>query len=180
MGVIWIDTETTGLVPSEHGIVELGAIIEGNPTKLFSRICNPGDVVYDPKALEVNGISMEEIQSRPSINDMLREFDQYVYDRAMIAGHNVAGFDIPFLKEAYKRAGMKWRFHYHCLDTMIMAEGLKYWGLLETRSVSLQALLTKFGIDPGDAHRAMDDIKATRELMGELKKLVRGGRQYGV
>ena len=180
MNLIWIDTETTGLDPFKHGIVELGAIIDGRPVKHFNRICDPGDVVYDPKALEVNGISLEEIKSRPSIEEMLREFDQHVWDRAIIAGHNVAGFDIPFLKEAYRRAGLKWRFHYHCVDPMVLANVLKHWGLLDTRSLSLGGLAEHFGIDPGNAHRALDDIKTTKAIMEAMHERISGTRKLGV
>lgn len=169
MQIIWLDTETSGLDPNQNGIIEIGAII-GDGDHELNAICNPGAVMYHPDALRVNKIDMEDIREATPIKDVLIEFDQHVEDWATIAGHNVAGFDIPFLKAAYRRAGIKWRFGYHSIDTMVIAATLRYLGVLDVRSLSLGALADHFNIEQDQSHRALSDVKTTRILFGFLKR----------
>lgn len=182
---VWLDTETTGLDPLVHGIVEIGAVIEApkKDSKIFSGLCNPGDVEISAYALEVNGLSLEYLQSQEEkVEELVVRFDRQVERGAVICGHNVAGFDIPFLKEAYKKAKLSWRFHHHCVDTMVAANVLKYWGVLpKNQSLSLQNMLEYFSLTIGGAaHRALPDVYASMALNEELKKLTLGGNHFAV
>lgn len=64
--IFWFDTETTGLDPEKHGITALGVIIENNKQVIeeFQYSINPApEIQFDPKALEVQGKTIEEIRS---------------------------------------------------------------------------------------------------------------------
>jgi DNA polymerase-3 subunit alpha (Gram-positive type) len=177
--------ETTGLDPLVNGVVEVGAIIkeDGKPAKTFSGLCNPGDVVISEYAMQVNGLSIEYLQQEcEPIGETLRRFDKQFNKGAVICGHNVSGFDIPFLKAAYKREKMSWRFHHHCVDTMVLANAFKMWGLIpRSQSLSLQNLLQYFEVEvAGEAHRALPDVYAAIAVMDHLKDITLGGSSYGV
>lgn len=173
---MWLDLETTGLNHETAGIVEIAGLFQypgqERSSKRFEDLVDPRKrldgtermVEIQSKALEVNGISLDQLDGFGSLDKSLMELDSHVDRWCVIAGWNVSGFDIPFLKEAYKRAGIKWRFHHHCLDMMVVANWLKFCGLLHTKSLSLQNMAQYLGIDTakfGDAHRAMPDVWTT-------------------
>lgn len=183
--IVWVDCETTGLYPEQNGIVEIGAVLveEGVLNKKFSALVNPGDVEISPYAMEVNGLSLEYLQSEGEhIGEVLRRFDRMLPGKAIIAGWNTSGFDIPFLKRAYKDHGVKWRFHHHNLDYMVLANVLKQWGLLPgASSLSLQNIATYLGVGvEGESHRALPDVYLTMAVADELKNRLLGGASYGV
>jgi DNA polymerase III epsilon subunit-like protein len=181
----WFDLETTGLNDQTCGIVEIATIVQSPGTSKgmqWEALVNPGDVEIQQKALEVNGLTMEDVRTRRPIEEALREMDAQVTYRDMLAGHNVAGFDIPFLKKAYERAGLKWRFSHHCIDTMVLANSLKQMGLLDAKSVSLQALGEQFGFHQGQfgpAHRAMPDVRLTMAVFATIEDLLKKDVTYG-
>jgi len=186
----WLDTETSGLIPGTNGIIEIACLVQDVETfgqangkfEQFEALVCPGDVEYSEKALEVNGVTYEEIQTFEPIDVALARMDKKVKYRDIIAGHNVAGFDIPMLKAAYKKAGIKWRWSHHCIDTMVMANFLKFWGLLPAKSLSLQALGEHFGFHEGQfgpAHRALPDVKLTMAVANSMQQIVQCGVGYG-
>lgn len=175
--IVWMDTETTGLEPTKCGIIELAAVIQypgrNKPADYYSEEMNPGAVEISEYALKVNQISEEKISAAAPIDQALRLFDGLIEDRAVIAGWNVSGFDIPFLKTAYERAGIKWRFHHHCLDMMVVANWLKFVGAIHPKSLSLQNMAKYLGIDAqafGPAHRAMPDVYTTLAIAKRFKE----------
>jgi len=182
--VVYFDLETSGLDPVENGILEIGAVIQkaGVKVRRFESFANPGPTKeYNPKALEVNNIELESIAGFRDLAEVLRDFDQYIEDRAVLAGWNVGGFDIPFLKAAYKAADIKWRFHYHYLDIMVVANWLKWAGKLHCRGLSLQAVAKYLEIDAsqfGEAHRAMPDVWTTIAVSQRLKEDNLEGRSF--
>lgn len=185
--IFWFDLETTGLDPNENGIIEIAGIFNkpGSQSKRFERLVDPRkgtegnrEVAIHPKALETNGLTLDEIADFDPIDKMIRELDSHVDPWCIPAGWNVAGFDIPFLKAAYERAGVKWRFHYHCLDMMVVANWLKQAELIDARSLSLQNMAKYLGIDAtkfGDAHRAMPDVYTTLEISRIFRERYLGG-----
>lgn len=195
--IVWVDTETTGLDPKSCGIVEIGAVFmdptRKTPTKKFESLANPmvgifrgrevrRDVSVSEYAFKVNGIKPEVLQQQESIDLVLRKFDGQVQDKAVIAGWNVSGFDIPFLKEAYDRAGLAWRFHYHVLDIMVVAMWLKVCDMLPgNRGIGLQAMGKYLGIPArGDAHRALPDVYMSIDIARELRDRFLIGKSYKI
>ena len=187
----WLDTETTGLEPGVNGIVEIACIITSDVqtdphtiqgAKQYEALVDPGDVVYSERALEVNGLTVEDIKSRRPIKEALLEMDRQVKFRDIIAGWNVSGFDIPMLKAAYKEAGIKWRFSHHCIDLMVVANYMKYIGLLNVKSLGLQAMASHYGFLEGQfgpAHRALPDVKLTMAVGAMMRQTLIGDTSYG-
>jgi DNA polymerase-3 subunit epsilon len=102
MRQIVLDTETTGLEPSDgHRIIEIGCVelvnrrLTGNT---YHQYIQP-DRAVDPGAMEVHGISNEFLADKPRFADVAGEFLEFIRGAELII-HN-APFDIGFLNHEF-------------------------------------------------------------------------------
>lgn len=95
------DTETTGLFLSSR-VVELGAVkFRGlRALETFQSLVNPG-VAIPPEAAAVHGITDAEVAGRPSIAEILPQFEAFIGDAVLVA-HN-APYDLGILATEYAR-----------------------------------------------------------------------------
>jgi len=104
MRQIVLDTETTGLEPSEgHRIIEIGCVevIERRLTRgNFHRYLNP-DREIDAGAEAVHGISNAFLKDKPRFADIAEDFIDYIRGAELVI-HNAA-FDVGFLNHELKR-----------------------------------------------------------------------------
>lgn len=98
MRQIILDTETTGLEPSQgHRIIEIGCVelVDRRKTgNTFHYYLQP-DRPIDPGASEVHGITDEQLAGKPRFRDVVDEFMGFVRGAELVI-HNAA-FDIGFL-----------------------------------------------------------------------------------
>ena len=104
---IILDTETTGLDPRDHRVIEIACVEVEDfiPTgRTFHRYVNP-DRLIEADAERVHGISNEFVASKPRFADpeICDDFLQFVGD-AVIVAHNAA-FDRGFVSAELARAG---------------------------------------------------------------------------
>lgn len=121
--MISLDVESSGLDPRTASIVSIGAIDTDNPSNQFYDECRVWDgAEINDDALAVNGFTREEIHSanseRKSEEELIRAFVAWATDlpenRTLLA-QNVP-FDLGFVKEACKRAGIEFPFAHRALD----------------------------------------------------------------
>ncbi len=102
MRQIVLDTETTGLEPSQgHRIIEIGCVelIDRTLTgHTFQKYINPERIV-DSGAIEVHGISNEFLADKPLFKDIIDEFIEFVKDSELVI-HN-APFDVGFINHEF-------------------------------------------------------------------------------
>ena len=98
MRQIVLDTETTGLEPSEgHRIIEIGCVelidrrISGNT---YHQYIQP-DRQIDTGAIEVHGITNESLADKPRFADIAAEFLAFIKGAELVI-HN-APFDVGFI-----------------------------------------------------------------------------------
>jgi DNA polymerase III subunit epsilon len=95
--LVALDTETTGLVPSEgHRIIEIGCveIVDCQLTgRVFHTYLKP-DIVIEPSAIEIHGITNEMLKDKPRFEEIVDEFLAFIKDAELII-HNAA-FDTVF------------------------------------------------------------------------------------
>lgn len=190
MKILYIDTETTGTDRNRHEIIQIAAIVEidGDVKEEVNYQVQPKkwDQI-DPEALKVTGKTIEELRTYPDATSVYAKFknllDRYVDkynrdDRFYPAGHNL-GFDMDFLNTFFKTYGdlygmgsyQNWRF----LDTRILGNILIANNLLTCNTVKLGDLCREYAIEL-DAHDAMNDIRATRQLyQAMLKHITQAG-----
>ena len=152
------DFETTGLHPATDRIIEVGAVKFRGPEILgtFDALVDPG-IPVSPDAIKVSGITEEMLASKPSIEQTLPEFLDFIADSVLVA-HN-APFDVSFLRAALEKVG-KGEVVNVVIDTQVLAQ--KAYPRL--KSYSLQNLVAQLGIAQGNAHRALDDAVMCKDL----------------
>jgi DNA polymerase III epsilon subunit-like protein len=129
--MIVLDIETTGLDPTRHSIIEVGAIDFDRPGNYFNERCQIWDgAEIDFKALEINGFTLNEIQDQTIFTqkELISRFmiwTDNIEDKT-IAGQNV-DFDINFFNESSKRCGLNFSLGKRKVDqhSLVYAHFLK-------------------------------------------------------
>jgi len=188
--MIVIDIETTGLNPKKNSIISIGAVDFENSGNLFYQECqvSPGAEI-DDGALEVNGFTREQLRdpSRPFLSKTLESFIDWTKEceERTLAGHNLAVFDVPFLKEAMRTYSIgKWPFgnrsvdshslcyaHYISLGTKPPV-AIDNEGNSKHRSgITLDVALNYVGIpEEPKPHNALTGAKSAAEVIHRLTK----------
>lgn len=116
-----LDCEMTGLEPTLHSVVSVGAVDLGNPSRQLYEECRVWDgAKIEDEALAVNGFTREEItdpgrQSEADLVHKVIAFAEGMPDTTF-AGQNVFT-DLYFLQHAAKRAGhTAWPFAHRIID----------------------------------------------------------------
>ena len=141
---IVLDTETTGLEPSEgHRIIEVAALElhDRRATgRHFHRYVNP-DRAIDFAATEVHGLTVEDLADKPRFGDIADEFLDFVQGSELLI-HN-AEFDVAFINAELERAGRP-RLETVCTvaDTLSMARDMH-----PGKRNSLDALCERYAVD---------------------------------
>lgn len=173
MRQVVLDTETTGLEPSEgHRIIEVGCveIVDRRCTgKVLHFYINPEREI-DEGAAEVHGITLDQLLDKPLFAGVVDEMMAFL-EGAELVIHN-APFDVGFLDHELKLLGDgRGRIEDHCsvLDTLVMARQ-KHPG----QRVSLDALCRRYGVDNSsrELHGALLDAR----LLAEVYLAMTGGQ----
>lgn len=160
----FIDTETTGLEPDLHEVIEFAVIrvdpVSGSQTSWSTKIKPEHIERAHPKALEVNGYTPEEWADAPLMSEVGHRIVELLRD-GILVGHNCS-FDEAMLKASLKRAGVEGRIPYHKVDTVTLAyEHLVPYGL---PSLSLDNIRRFLGWSLDGAHTAMQDAEDAKRL----------------
>ncbi|MCB2341005.1 PolC-type DNA polymerase III [Clostridium estertheticum] len=152
------DLETTGLSSENDKIIEIGAlkIENGKIVDRFSEFVNPGiDIPY--KIIELTGITNDNVSDAAFIEDVLPKFLEFTKDSVLVA-HN-SDFDASFIKKNSQRLGLK--FENAIMDTIPLAKYL----LKDLKTFKLNTVAKYLGITLENHHRAVDDAKATADIL---------------
>lgn len=187
--IIFIDTETGGVNSEKAALIQLSGIIriDKKDVEKFNFYIKPFEnSEVTEKALEVQGRTLEELKTEKYIEEkeVYKQFvnllDKYIdkYDRTdkfVVAGYNVR-FDVDILKAFFQRHGNNFLFSY--LDSS-MLDPLYSIRLLQIAEVlpvlennKLETWCKHFGIEL-KAHDSLEDIEATKKLIGKLISLIR-------
>ena len=171
MREIILDTETTGLDPSEgHRIVEIGALelINHVPTgRTFHAYINPErPVPADAEA--VHGLSTAFLRDKPVFSRIADDFLAFIADSRIVI-HN-AGFDLAFINAELGCLGKSAIGPERAVDTLYLARQKHPLG-----PNSLDALCKRYGVD--NSRRSMHGALLDSELLAEVYIELIGGRQ---
>ena len=162
---IILDLETSG--GSAHlgaGITEIGAVKVrgGHVIGEFQTLINPGTPIPD-YITDLTGISDAMIQGSPSIGNILPVFFEFLGSARVniLVAHN-ASFDVGFLKAAASRHHYAWP-RYKVLDTVQLARSIL--SKDEVADCKLATLSAYFKTETSPNHRALDDARATVEVL---------------
>jgi DNA polymerase-3 subunit epsilon len=173
MREIVLDTETTGLSPVDHRVVEIGCIELFNHVatgREFHAYLNPErDMPSEAEA--VHGLSSEFLSGKPLFAAVVEDFLAFVADSPLIA-HN-AGFDMGFINAELRRVQRAPLAADRAIDTVLLARR-KFPGA----QASLDALCRRFQVDTSarTKHGALLDAQLLAQVYLELI----GGREPGL
>jgi DNA polymerase-3 subunit epsilon len=167
-----VDVETTGWLPEEAGITEIGAVrVSGSRIQAqFRTLVNPGSPIpADITAL--TGITDAMVGQAPAISVAMPWFLAFARG-CVLTAHN-ATFDIGFLSAACGASGISWPA-FPVLDTVALARLVL--GAAEVPDCKLRTLANFFETKTLPCHRALPDAMATAEvLQGLLRRLAVAG-----
>ena len=158
-----IDLETTGLNPKRDRIIEIGAIRveQGQIVEEFSAFVDPGRKLEE-RITELTGIRDEDLKDAPQLDEVFPKLLEFMGDLPLL-GHSIL-FDYSFLKKA--AVDRKLTFERAAVDTLQIAR--KYLPELPHRNLGY---LCQYYEIPHQAHRALEDAKATDQLFRKLVEL---------
>jgi DNA polymerase III epsilon subunit family exonuclease len=163
-----VDLETTGASPKKGAaITEIGAVkVKGGEIiGEFKSFVNPLSPI--PQYITaMTGINDFMLAQAPVIDEIFPTFLEFIgsHNQSVLVAHN-APFDISFLKSAAKELDYQWP-KYKTLDTVTIARQLLT--KEEVRDCKLGTLAQFFGTKTEPNHRALDDAKATTEILHGL------------
>lgn len=169
MREVVLDTETTGLDPEAHRIVEIGCVelVDGQASgKVFQRYVNPERDV-PPESFRVHGLSEAFLADKPVFADVVEELLAFLGDAPLVI-HN-AEFDVGFLNAELRRLGRAEIAPERATDTVSLARREMpkrgYHG-----PFGLDALCRRLAIAESDRgkHSAMEDARLLAQVYARL------------
>jgi DNA polymerase III epsilon subunit-like protein len=194
--IAW-DTETTGTKPGHHEVIEIGAVaydfqslerIPGSEFRSMMRCMHPDRV--EPKALECNGFTMEEITDPkvPTPDVLWPRFYEYVksYNRSKTkgawsapipCGKNVKDFDLKFafhLNKKYLKNGSS-TVMFNKKTIFDVEDELMRWFAHDEDIIDLKmdTIRQYMGLSAEGAHTALVDAEQSALIMMKFLKMYR-------
>lgn len=174
MRQIVLDTETTGLEPSEgHRILEIGCVelqdrrLTGND---FHCYLNPEREV-DEGALAVHGLDQALLAEKPRFAEVVGDFMAYLQGADELLIHN-APFDVGFIDQELARVGGQWSHlaaYHHIVDTLVLARRKR-----PGQRNSLDVLCKYYQVD--NSGRALHGALLDARLLAEVYLALTGGQ----
>lgn len=159
-----LDLETSGGAPHlGAAITEIGAvkIMGGEVLDTFSTLVNPRHPI--PSYItQLTGIDDALVNDSPPIESVLPDLFDFLGDEETVFVAQNAPFDLSFLKFAASLHGYKWPA-FRVLDTAILARRVLTRD--EAPNCKLGTLAQVFGAEITPNHRALDDAKATVDVL---------------
>ena len=160
-----LDLETSGAAPSTGaGITEIGAVKVrgGEIIGEFQTFVNPQHGLSD-FITSLTGITDDMLADAPKIKSVIPDFFEFLgsHKETVLVAHN-APFDLGFLKAAATKHKYPWP-QYHVIDTVRIARSVL--DRDEVPNCKLSTLATFFGATTSPTHRALDDARATVDVL---------------
>lgn len=193
MKFLWCDTETTGLSPENAAPFQIAMILVTN-TKIDGKTVkdeterifylNPFDIEgieYNEDAGKVHGYSKEIIETFEPSSIMVKKIDEFletcvnyrIHERLFFCGYN-GKFDYEHLTSLFNHWNLDFEkyFQKQQLDVFEQVKRAGAKGVLPyLPNRKLTTIAEHLKVDLTNAHDAMGDIKATREVAKSLTKL---------
>ena len=159
------DLETTGFSNKNDKITEIGAVKIENfkIVDRFSQLINPQkDISY--KVQELTGITNDLIKDKPTIEEILPKFVEFIGDSVLVA-HNAA-FDMGFMQQKCREQNIE--FKNTSIDTLTLARTL----LPHMKRFRLNLIAKELGVPLLNHHRAVDDAEATAHIFIKFMEMI--------
>jgi DNA polymerase III epsilon subunit-like protein len=163
---ISVDIETSGPIPGEFSMLSLGACLVDDDQQSFSCLLKPLNDRADPKALEVTGLSLSELnRTGQKPEEAMKAFERWIEQvggngEPVFVGFN-APFDWSFVNYYFHRFVGSNPFGFAALDIKAYYMGMTHGTWADTKSSRIaQRLQPRL---KGD-HDALHDARYQAEL----------------
>jgi DNA polymerase III epsilon subunit family exonuclease len=161
------DTETTGLFPIMHHLVDVGGVrfqLDGRELATFEQLIDP-HIPIPPDVRQVHGITDAMVRGQPTVEQVIPQFIEFLgAPDTILLAHN-APFDLGFLGMALTRLGIAYPSH-DVFDTLGMARQLyPTW-----TSHSLEHVASRLNVTNGAEHRALSDARLVKDIFLAMLK----------
>lgn len=190
--IICLDFETGGLDCKKHATTQIAyqafELDTYKPLLEFSTYIQPyANLEYQEAAMKYTGITFTQLANGMDIKEVvkklcedLKEITSSHTKKPVIMGHNI-GFDIGFLMFAFNFCKIDITKFFNCnddipasIDTLLLAKQ-KWANNPKVTSFNLSSCCNTAGVEITDAHHAMNDVKATKELFFYFTNGLRSG-----
>lgn len=155
----FFDLETTGTDTYTDRIVQIGLSFcssDFQVTEEKNRLINPG-IPIPEASTKVHGITNEMVQEAPSFRQIAKSLYEAIKGRIMV-GYNSNHFDRPLLFNEFRRSGIE-----PLMSDFIFIDSCSIFKRKHERTLTA-ALKFYCNKDLENAHDALNDVKATREV----------------
>jgi DNA polymerase III subunit epsilon len=161
--IAFVDVETTGLRATRDRVIEIAVLrVENNQlVDEYHSLIQPGQTL-PWFIVRHTGINDELLDDAPSFRQVADEINIITED-CVFAAHSVH-FDYSFLKAEYTRIGQQFERPYFC--TVELSRRL----YPEQRQHNLDAIMTRFGLNCDQRHRAAADVQLLWEFYCLVQK----------
>jgi DNA polymerase III epsilon subunit family exonuclease len=156
------DLETTGMDRANDRIIEIGAVVfeGGEVVDRWQQLVDP-EVELPPVITEITGITADDLQGMPRLEDIADKLVEYTSTDLMLAYNS--SFDLEILANQLQRIGRRVTLP-ECLDPLpFVWKHLREGGL--TKNAKLGTATEFLGIPLDAAHRADHDAEAAGRVM---------------
>jgi DNA polymerase-3 subunit epsilon len=156
----FLDLEMTGLRLGDDRVVEIcvervrGDVVEAR----VDRLVDPGQ---RRGAEHVHGLGEIQLAGAPPFAAVAEEVCAAI-EGAVVVAH-AAAWDLAFLGEELRRAGLEARAPKHAIDTLVLCRRA-----FHLPSYALQKVAASIGFSAERAHRASDDVRTLRAVFSRV------------
>lgn len=178
---MFYDTETTGVDPKKHSIIQLSGIIEvnGEIKEEFDFLVRPHEKAkIEDEAFSVNGRTREEILGFPEMKTVYKQLinmlEKYVdrynkHEKIFLVGFNNLKFDDEFLRMFFSLNGNEFFnsiFWSGSIDVMALASQYLLDRRIFMSAFKQKRVAIELGIEVADKdlHDAVYDVKLLRQI----------------
>lgn len=160
-----LDLETTGFIPSENELIEIGAvrIRNGEIVETFQRLIKPSKPIRE-NITQLTGLTNDDVAQAPDASQVLPELHAFI-GRAPIVAHNV-DFDVPFLK--YHLSMLNLDLPNPTIDTLSLSHLL----ITGIKRFRLNQVAKYLKISQEQHHRALDDAFVCGKIFIEFTRIL--------
>lgn len=187
MKLFFFDLETTGLSYVKNGIHQISfeIVIDGVTKEQEDLKVKPNpDLIIEQEALDVAGVTREQILAYPSMTEVYRKLiqtmskyvDRYARgDKFFLAGYNNASFDNSFLRAFFSQNSDKYFgswFWSNSLDVMVLATQYLLERRCKMENFKLATVAKEMGvaIEEDKLHDATYDLYLTKSIYDKVTK----------
>lgn len=187
--ILFFDTETTGLDPAMHSIIQFGGLyLKNNSWSKIELFCQP--ISYDnisPEAIEKNRIDLQKMKTFMTNKDAYYSIRNFLLaetadgEKIVPAGYNIK-FDLKMLEAMFKyhdpQDSICKFFSFHSLDMYEIIKISKALGFFShIPNHKLESFFPVFGVSSAEAHDALADIQVTVNMFLWFQKILHAGIQ---